>query len=127
MSGLSTSDYVKLTFVLILSLFCVYTYFDRYFEIFAVTKGSGTKRSLPSTLSIKLDDSICNKFSGDQLVQCQQDFVLAAKNVAEKCDGYYQRLRSCSSGCNIEKNNLDSCVAAVTRKVTVKWADVVPQ
>jgi hypothetical protein len=127
MPGLICSDYVKLIVFGFISLLCIYTYFDKYFQINMFTQADGGARQpLPSTLKVKLDDAICNRFKGDVQIECQQEFVQAAKEVAKSCDAYYQRLRNCNGGCEMDKNNLDSCIVAVARKTSQKWDTTLP-
>lgn len=128
-SSMGSADYVKVLVIGLFSVFCIYTYFDGYFQIYAVTPkpgGQNTPRTLPSKMDLKLDDSLCNRFKDDLQLQCQSDFLYAAKDANSACDGYYQRIRSCSATCSIDKNNLDSCIQAVVRKVTRKWEATVP-
>jgi hypothetical protein len=126
------SDYLKVLVISFFTVFCIYTYFDKYFEIYLVTpNGSGGQpRSLPAKLTIKPDtvNGICSSkgFHDDLLAQCQQDFITGCKKASSSCDSYYQKLRGCSSNCQVEMNNVDSCVNAVLRPIQKKWDVKVP-
>lgn len=127
--SMASTDYVKIILICVFSLFCVYTYFDQYFQINLVTysqANQSSQRVFPSKLEIKADDSVCNKFSDALLTQCRQEFVNGANEATNECDGYYQRLRSCSSNCNTMKSNVESCIMAVLRKVNRKWEQTFP-
>jgi hypothetical protein len=121
------SDYLKLSVISLFTVFCIYTYFDKYYEIYLITpNGSGGQpRSLPSKLTIKPEsvNGICTSkgFHEVLLAECQQDFVSACKKASSSCDSYYQKLRSCSSSCQVEMNNVDSCVNAVLKPIQKKW------
>ena len=122
-------DYVKIIVIGCFSIFCVYTYIDQYFQWNVVTYSQANdveKRVLPTRLDVKADASLCNKFKDALRVECQNDFASRSKEADKVCDGYYQRLRTCSSSCSIMKSNLDSCIQAVLRKSVLKWESTIP-
>lgn len=126
MAALSCKDSLKLLVVLAFSLFCFYSFIDRYYQLNYLTPAAGNdpqqRKPLPSKLTVKLDDSICDTFTAAVQLQCQEEFAAASRQAEKACEDYYLTRRSCENYCQFLQGNLESCIAVIARPVKKKWS-----
>lgn len=117
------SDYVKIAILLLLTLLCVFSGFQR-FPIF--TSSDKTSRN---KLSITTNYSVCESLRGsknDQMSQCIKDMDFAFATARSVCANYLSAANNCISvgngNCRGQISVLESCVDAVITPEIRKWS-----